>query len=149
MKYLIPVLMCMTALSGPPQSDDDDIREAVFRHMFQKNASGIRQRAGAYCLSVAGGDPTDAFLARFGKHQPPVRKESECAVSEQLGVVDKATNARALIFRVAKIHHTADGKADVEGGYYEGNMSASGNVYSLEKRDGVWKVVKDVMLWIS
>ena len=157
MKSLIAVLMCMAALALPwqvqpqsrPQSDADDIREAVFRHMFQKNASSLRQSAAVYCLSIAGGDPGDAFMSRFGKHQPPVKKASECVVSEAHGVLDKATSARGLIFRVVKIEQTGDAKATVEGGYYEGNMSASGNIYTLEKMNGVWRVVGDVMLWIS
>jgi hypothetical protein len=35
------------------------------------------------------------------------------------------------------------------GGYFEGGESASGNTYTLERHADVWRVVKDVMNWIS
>lgn len=35
------------------------------------------------------------------------------------------------------------------GGYLEGNLSASGNRYELELRDGRWRVTGDSMEWIS
>jgi hypothetical protein len=40
-------------------------------------------------------------------------------------------------------------KVLVNGGYYEGNLSASGNVYTVERKDHKWVVTKDQMLWIS
>lgn len=37
----------------------------------------------------------------------------------------------------------------MNGGYSEANLSASGNTYLVKWRDGKWKVVKDVMNWVS
>jgi hypothetical protein len=56
---------------------------------------------------------------------------------------------RGLVFRTAKV--TIDGdRATVEGGYFEAGLSASGNVYTVERqRDGGWRVTKDQMTWIS
>ena len=42
----------------------------------------------------------------------------------------------------------ADG-AKASGGYFEGGESASGNTYTLARHAGAWRVVKDVMNWIS
>jgi hypothetical protein len=39
--------------------------------------------------------------------------------------------------------------ATVNGGYYEGNVSSSGSVYTVSKENGAWKVVKDQMTVIS
>ena len=40
-------------------------------------------------------------------------------------------------------------EVEVAGGYYEGGLSASGNVYRLKRVDGGWKVIEDGMEWIS
>jgi hypothetical protein len=42
-----------------------------------------------------------------------------------------------------------DGSVDAVGGYYEANLSASGNVYRLKKINGKWVVVADEMKWIA
>jgi hypothetical protein len=38
---------------------------------------------------------------------------------------------------------------DVEGGYYEGNLSSSGNFYRVERKAGVWVVTDDKVQWVS
>ena len=57
-------------------SEELDICEAVFRHVFEHNASGQQQNANAYYLLIFGKDPTEAFLARFQEHHPPVKMGS-------------------------------------------------------------------------
>jgi hypothetical protein len=37
----------------------------------------------------------------------------------------------------------------VEGGYYEGNLSSSGNTYTVKMENGKWAVTNDEMHWIS
>ena len=143
------VLLAVISGTGAPPADLDDIHEATFRYMFTKNASGLQQKAGVYCLSIDGKDPTDAFMKRFDSHRPPVKRVTECEVTDLSGVQDRQTGQRGLIFRIQKVQLTGASGAAVEGGYYEGNMSASGNTYLLEKKQGVWKVVSDAMHWIS
>ena len=126
----------------------DAIREAAFRYMFAHNASGAKQSAKVYCLAIEDKDPDEAFLARFAGSTPPVKKRSECKVSGR-GVRDKATGGKGLVFNVAAIRWVTDVAVEVDGGYYEANLSASGNTYSLEKTDEGWAVVKDEMHWIS
>ena len=45
--------------------------------------------------------------------------------------------------------YTDKDHATVNGGYFEAGLSASGNVYTVERLKGVWTVVKDEMTWIS
>ena len=53
------------------------------------------------------------------------------------------------MFRTERVEIEGD-KATVTGGYYEAGLSASGNVYSVERqRDGSWRVTEDQMPWIS
>jgi hypothetical protein len=132
-------------------NQENDIREAVFRHQFDHNASGQRTDAAVYCLSVGSKetDPSDEFMKRFADHKPPVRKLSECNVDPVNGVVDKSTGKSGLIFRVTSITWVSDMEVGVAGGYYEAGLSSSGNTYTVRKEQGKWKVTADKMNWIS
>ena len=130
--------------------EEDDIREAVFRYQFERNASGQQKRAAVYCLSIGENtDPSDEFSKRFVEFEPPVRKISECSVGRFDGVVDKRTHKLGLVFRVGKINWISATEVGASGGYYEGGLSSSGNTYSLSKRLFKWRVTEDKMNWIS
>lgn len=130
------------------QADEDSIREAVFRYQFEHNASGQQQKAKVYFLSIGKNeDPSDAFMARFDKHKPPVKKRSQA--TGKFEVIDKQTGERGLIFGVTTIEKLDEDKATVDGGYYEAGLSASGNTYTVERKDNKWVVTKDQMRWIS
>jgi ankyrin repeat protein len=141
-------------LSSSP-TENDDIREAIFRHQIGPEVPGKQQRVQVYFLSVldhASGkyiDPSPDFMKRFAKNKPRVAKESECTSSPYKGVRDKVTGEEGLIFQVGFIKWIAEDEVEVEGGYYEAGLSASGNTYHLRKKNGKWVVVKDVMNWIS
>src|SRR5262245_56617521 len=117
-------------------ADEDEIREAVFRYEFEHNVSAQQQSARVYRLSLGDRrDPADTFIARFEDHLPPVKK-----VSQGKG---------GLIFTAGSIKQLGRNKVLVEGGYYEGGLSASGNTYTLERSDGKWMVTHDQMRCIS
>ena len=131
------------------------MREAVFRYQFGHNGSGQKDRAAVYFLSLdtefenKPQDPSPALMARFAQHKPRVEPRSHAQVSVDKGVVHRETGERGLIFRVTAITFVGADVAIVEGGYYEGNMSSSGNTYRVERKDGVWVVTDDKMEWIS
>ena len=124
-------------------SQEDDIREAVFRYQFDHNGSGLQRRAHAYCLAVRVGEketgPSDQFIKRFRPHKPPVRKASACHW-EEIQVVENRWGKPALIFFVSKINWVSDTEVTVNGGYREGNMSSSGCSYTVRKEDGAWTI---------
>ena len=141
----------------PPRAEvvsanDDDVREAVFRYIFDHNASGQQKAAQVYCLQIEGQlDPSPELLSRFVGNQPPVKKASLCAFKPghgKGGVQDDA-GTKGLIFRVDSIQHPGPDTALVEGGYFEAGLSASGNVYELVKEGDRWVVKQDTMMWIS
>ncbi|HEY1954609.1 MAG TPA: hypothetical protein VGH28_03340 [Polyangiaceae bacterium] len=135
---------------APPQKNDDDLREAVLRHMFKKNASGAQQTAQVFCIHFEkNADPPPAFLARFSSNKTPVVAGRGCTEDARNGVTERATGKRGLAFRIDSISWTDADHAQVSGGYYEAGLSASGNVYTLERAAGVWTVTKDEMTWIS
>lgn len=127
------------------QDPDDDIREAVFRHLFRNNASALQGAAQVYCLRLEGdADPGEALLRRFANHRPPVVKASACRLDPDTGVTELATGRRGLVFRIDSIRRTGD-EAVVEGGYAEAGLSASGNRYVVRRVAGRWRVVEDAM----
>jgi hypothetical protein len=114
-----------------------DIAEVVFRYQFLNNESAQQEKAPAYFLTLFGKDPDPRFLKRFEKHRPPVQKGSAFA------------QGKGLEFRIERIKRISATKVKVVGGYYEGNLSASGCTYFVETKDGKWVVTSDEMRWIS
>ena len=134
---------------APASTDEEDVREATLRHMFKKNASGAQQSAQVHCIEFEkNSDPPAAFVARFARDPKPVVAGSACTKGPS-GVFDKTTKAHGLAFRIDAVRFTDKDHATVNGGYYEAGLSASGNVYTVERQKGAWVVVKDEMTWIS
>ncbi len=122
-------------LAAPHLSDEDHIREAVFRYQFDFNASGQGQSANAYYLRLEDDqDPTEQFLQRL---------EPGTAL-----VVDSQGGLPGLLFWIAAIRWVDDDCAEVDGGYDEVSESAAGSMYYLEKVHGRWEVIDEQMQWI-
>jgi hypothetical protein len=131
--------------SFAPLSETDAIREAAFRYMFFGEC--------AYYLAIIMGDkevdPDDAFLKRFADRKPPLKKVSECTASKHEGVRDKETGEHGLIFRLGEPRWMSDTEVEIDGGYYEYGLAASGNTYYLKKENGRWEVYNDKQHWIA
>ncbi|MEJ2444831.1 MAG: hypothetical protein P8Y42_15525 [Exilibacterium sp.] len=111
------------------KNQEDDIRETVFRWQFEHNASGQQQKAKAYYLQIGEkDDPSDVFIKRFDEHKPPVRKASACTADAINGVRDKKTGEKGLLFRATSIEWKSATEVKMKGGYYEGGLSATGNI---------------------
>jgi hypothetical protein len=154
------VILIGASVSDPGVIASDippEIAEATFRYQFAHNASAQRARAQVYCIGLGTttpglttpDDPPPAFVSRFGNVSPAVKAYSECSVSATDGVRDRTTGGRGLVFTLTSMRCANGTTCTVEGGYYEAGLSASGNTYFLERRDGGWIVVRDVMHWIS
>ena len=146
---------CATQPRTPPKppvaltTDDADIYEAVFRHQFGRNASATQQSAGSYFIQIMEADPTDTFLLRFAGHTPSVKRASEARHGRDSGIYDRQTRRMSLIFEAGAIRWHGRNTVEVDGSYYEGNLSSSGNTYRLKRQGTKWKVVSDTMSWIS
>jgi hypothetical protein len=130
---------------------EDAISEVVFRYQFEHNASGQQKSAHAFCLALGEkrSDPADQLMKRFAHHRPPVRKASSCHVTSSGEVIDNHTNESALIFFISSIRWISDSEVKAEGGYDEGNVSSSGNTYTVRKRNSKWEVTDDKMNSVS
>ena len=109
----------------------DEIAAAVFRYQFDHNASAIQKNAEKYCLSLPGEkSPDAAFLQQFEGNQPPVAAADQC----------DRKSGKNLFFRVQKIDWREDGEVWVRGGYYEGNLSSSLELFQVVNENGKWVV---------
>ena len=114
-----------------------DIVEASLRYMFKTNASGAQQQASRYFTSFFRRDPPASFIQRFSGLPKPLLPGS---TFEQ---------GKGLMFYVNSIVILEDGSVTVRAGYYEGNMSSSGDTLILRKEDGKWIVIEERQDWIS
>jgi hypothetical protein len=153
------VLTSCTDLGTVPTVDNslEDIREVVFRHQFSNNASAQQQGAQVYFVALRVQtdtthqshyiDCSDNLMDRFAGNSRPVKRFSECSMSGY-GVIDKRTGAYGILFRIESITEIDPHEAEVAGGYFEGGLSASGNIYRVKWTDG-WVVISDILSWIS
>lgn len=110
---------------------EDDVAEAVFRYQFDHNASAIQQGAEKYCLSLPGEKmPSAELLQRFEGNSPPVAAADQCG----------RQSGKNLFFRVQKLDWRKDDEVWVRGGYWEGNLSSSIELYQVVRESGKWVV---------
>jgi hypothetical protein len=129
-----------------------DILEAVYRYQLEHNASGAaaQGRVEYYFLSLAGRkDPPPELLARFVDHDPPVAPVSSANPNGRYGVRHGENGGLGVILETTDVRWLDEHTVKVRGGYYEASLSSSDNVYRVEQKNGVWKVVKDTMLGMS
>jgi hypothetical protein len=149
---LLLISGCLSTEQTPTQlSEEDQIREAVFRYQFEFNASGLGQAANVYFLSAEGEkDPSPQLLQQFDGHRPAVKPVSASTLEPGTAqVLDRESGLPGLIFRITEIRWQGDDEVEVDGGYYEASESASGNTYSVVKQGGSWQVVDRQPLWIA
>jgi hypothetical protein len=124
---------------------------------MQNNAAGQAHPA-VICLQVEpygtnsphpAHDPSDAFMQRFQDIRTTMRKASQCTADASRGVLDSATGAHGLLFRLDSLKRVSADEYQAEGGYYEAGLSSSGNSYTIQRKSGAWKVTKNRMNWIS
>lgn len=138
---------------GGLDAADADAVEALYRHQIAHNASGGKLNVALLCLAAGPdgdrlADPPENFLARFRGHTPPVKGYSGCRWDD-VHWTDRATGGEAIVHYVTSFACPSATRCTAAGGYLEGNMSASGNRYALERTNGRWRVTSDVMEWIS
>lgn len=154
----IIVLGCSDDERTSHVSIEDQVRESAFRFLFDHNHSALQKAAFGYYLGVNSyddsakanytplNDPSPELMSSFSGFTPVVKRLSDCELTDR--VRDKVTKERGLIFRLGRMNWINGNEVDVDGGYYEGNMSAAGYRLRIERRQFGWEVMKDRMLWI-
>jgi hypothetical protein len=127
-------------------AQQDDIREAVFRHQISSHYGRLHMTTTLYFLQIGWGkdprDPSDQLLKRFAGLQVEVKKLSGCTHSPR-GVKDKRTGRPGMILEVADITWRNDSDVEVEGGYFANGLAGSSHTYRVRRVAGKWTVTKD------
>ena len=123
----------------------NNIYEATFRAMFGKNNSAMSQMTDAYYIVMpvgdGMGDPTSAFLARFAKDTPVVKKGSACSTR---GVItEPGSGEPGILFFVEDITWMKNDEVSVEGGYEEDVATAARVTCQLQYKHDHWKLIKE------
>jgi hypothetical protein len=134
-----------------PYQLTDDIREAVFRQMFQTPPSGSYGDVSAYYLSFCTldslgvprnrQDPPTEFLTRFRGFPLPVKMGSEC---HSYPLVDINTGEPGMWFYVGSLEVLDENTVRVGAG--DAFCLAR---YYLTRNGGVWTVTRWGIIWIS
>jgi hypothetical protein len=140
-----------SATDKPRGEQELDIMESVFRYLFEHNRSVLTERHQVeyFFLRVDKLNPPPELLSRFAGHVPPVEKASASESDIRYGVRDIKTHGRGIILDIRSVRWIDDDTVDVEGGYVEASLSASGDTYRVERRQGKWVVVNDTLHWVS
>jgi len=132
---------------------EENLWEAVFRYQFAHNGSGQQQAAHIYFIGITIGtnrvEPSNEFMKRFANHMPPVKRLSACHFARGVGLIDNKTGEQGLSFFISDIRWISNTEVEVMGGYYEAELSASVNLYTLRMKGGRWTVVGDKLEGMS
>ena len=101
--------------------------------MFADNGSAIQGGAAAFCIGIGAGwnlrDPAKSVLEAL-RDDARVKPASACDAGKNgERVVDRASGKPALLFGLDLIDCVSESDCRFRGSYYEGNLSAQGNVY--------------------
>ncbi len=142
-KLIVPLLVLGFSigcgLRDKPFDRDEayDIIEAVFRYQYETNVANPNQNLSTFFLEVFHTDAPPEIIDRFDGMKPPVRKRSAFE------------KGKGIIFRIESIERTGADSAEVNGGYYQSGLSASGDVFTVVRKDGRWVVEDFKRLFIS
>lgn len=150
---LLVTLFCVVpAESGPREAAEDDIREVVFRYMFappQKEplTPGYVSSYKIYFIQVDGKDPSDVFLKRFARYDPPVKKYSAGFIDREhltgpTPVRDRTTGLGGKIFHVGSITWLRKDRVRLRAGYFVGGKNAGSDQFILTRKGNTWSIIK-------
>ncbi len=144
---------------GPAQvALEDDIREVVFRSMFDKvpptysRASvffiGNEFRIASPISTVKGlDDPSAALLKRFKDRVPVVKAFSESATGDR--VTDRTTGQPGVIYSLGAVCWLNSNEVQVQAEHYVHPLNASGWTYKLRLESGRWVIISSQKDWVS
>jgi hypothetical protein len=147
-------LAVLASACTPKLSKADEelqIQQAVLRYQFEHNASA--SRANIFCIAVgdvrSSVDAPAKLIQGLNDTSHKVLNSSECNENQGEGVIEHSSGKPALMLNVGQVKWSAIDEVEVDGGYYEASLSASGSTFQLKNVSGVWRVVKARLNWIS
>lgn len=125
-------------------------------HQFQFRETRLPPRPLIYFLADSTHarpwtNPSQELLRLFAGHEPPVKPFSACRVDPTSleAVVDVATGAQGVVFRVGPRSWVSETEVHVVGGHYYNGIGAAENTYVVRYERRRWVVVHVRHDWIS
>jgi hypothetical protein len=145
---MIHLLLLILSLAHPISTAtqnaqaEDDIREAVFRYMFEHRATQQQPYTNAFFIAIEKDkDPSDEFMNRFKRQKPVVKKLSQATYSKDTGmIVDKEAGGGGIRYTVGAVKWINEKEARLEGGYYVAMLFAGGCEYRIVLEGEKWVV---------
>lgn len=126
------------------KTEEDNMREAVFRYMFEHEASQQKPYTKSLFIGLGkvgeGLDPNDEFMKRFEKDVPTVKKMSQSTTSSSGMAIDRQTGEAGIRYSIGQIKWINDNEAAVEAGYFVAGLFAGGCEYRVVREDKKWVV---------
>jgi len=117
---------------------------ATYRYMFVNNASALKSEAATYCVGIGTrsdlSEPPATLLKALDDITPDVRPASECRAAER---AVNSVGQPSLIFSLVQVRCDSATNCLFQGGYYEGNLSASSGQYRARLVNGEWQVAPE------
>jgi hypothetical protein len=133
-------------------TNEDDIREAVFRHIMKDRGDRL------YFLSASASlldekDPSPEFLARFagdrsGATVKPI-SAAEHGGKWKSWYVDRETGKQGNVLNIGPVEWLGKDSAQVEASWYNSGKAATGWRFQLHFENGKWVVKEQSKLWQS
>jgi hypothetical protein len=150
----------------PRVDEEDHIQMVVYEELMRQNGSYLQEETAAYFLVAASNpekEPRPFVQACFAKCTPSVYPGSRAATAKDVNYVKppdrrrrryevfhRETGKPALILYITEIEWLSPDRVRVQGGYYEGRLSSTGERFWLVRRkDGNWLLYKRQLIWIS
>jgi hypothetical protein len=151
---LIPLLYLSLAGSVCPQAplEDEprtktDLREAIFRYMFEHYDYGPDVKA--FCIQPERPQP-ERFLGRFSGDKRRVVWASDCELTGPMnGIRQKKTGERGVRMTILSIQWVNDGEAEAKVQAFSDGIAANWNILRVVRRDGHWIVKSDTNNGVS
>jgi hypothetical protein len=136
-----PFFSCAQAPFAEESKAKTDLREAMFRYMFEHYNYGPDVKV--FCIQAERPLP-ESFLLRFSQNRPRVVWDSDCELTGAMNSVkQEKTGARGLRMTVMSIKWISGQEAEARVSTYSDGIAANWNILRVVSMEGHWVVKTD------
>ena len=135
--------------------DDEtlEVAVAVFTYMFV-HAEDWDNKINRRFVSLNGHSPPSLIKrlrtkSKFPVHSPYIRLEKGSVKESFVGGRYLSNTKDSLFYRISDIAKDVNGDIRVQCSVTWHSLAARGYEYTLEKKDGIWVVIKETRTWLS
>lgn len=133
-------------------TDEDLIREIIFREILDIQCSSSNKTSKVYYLSIDGGkDPSESLLKKFADCKVIIKKVSESIFSadDSRAFLDVLPNDEDVLFSISKLDWKSKNEVKASATRGTGNLGSNGCTYILKKEKVKWKIISVESCFVS